>query len=197
MLKNYRAWVHFARTRLNRDVHLRDIVLVTGCDLTADWATATFVDRAMDASISFQAGEMIIGNAGLAMWGSWNASVAVPHRCGPLPVVRPDRTPPTSAVSEDANLQPSSPAFNQCIFLRGYRVRERLRLLPTIIKAGAEPTDLGGPPPPDADISDETRDASVEIESLEDATSHQLSDSYDAYDIVARHIFEVSESVPS
>ena len=57
MLKNYRSWVHFARDRLGRDITVKDVVLVTGRDLTNQWATATFVERHRDAGISFQVGD--------------------------------------------------------------------------------------------------------------------------------------------
>lgn len=149
MLKNYRSWVHFARDRLGRDITVKDVVLVTGRDLTNQWATATFVERHRDAGISFQVGDgfgSIIGGAGLTLWGSWSSNLLVPHRCGPQRV----KPPGEGDTSENAiarihggpeGLAPPSSKYNQCVFIRGFRIRERTRFLPKVIKAAAEGAD--------------------------------------------------------
>lgn len=133
MLKNYRTWLTFARDVLDLDVELRDIVLVTGCDMTANWATATFTDRTINAVVSFQAGQAAVG-AETSLWGSWQTSVGVPHRCGPQPM-----HPPSPG---EITPLPLVPAFNQCIFIRTYRVHERPMFLPNTIIANAGPHKL-------------------------------------------------------
>lgn len=156
MLKHYRSWVHFARENLGRDVHVRDLVLVTGRDLTKQWATATFLEKAKDAGISFQVGDgfgSLLGQAGLSLWGSWSSNTLVPHRSGPVAVVPPEEVVSSQLRIEGSNDQPVSPSvsnkYNQCVFLRGFRVRERTRLFPRVIKAAAE--GEGGEDPNDHD----------------------------------------------
>lgn len=53
ILQNYRSWYHFANDRLRRGVKSGQIMLVTGCDKTAEWASAVFADRNRSAGITF------------------------------------------------------------------------------------------------------------------------------------------------
>ncbi|EJD01902.1 uncharacterized protein FOMMEDRAFT_29043 [Fomitiporia mediterranea MF3/22] len=147
LLKNYNSWLVFIRDDLERRITLRDIVLVTGCDLTADWATAVFVEKSTQCEVEFKAcdpASLTTGSVGF--WGTWQSSVNVPHRCGPCPV-QPPSTPSTRHTIEPVqqlNTDPLlvEPNYNQCIFLRGFRVQDRRVLSPKIIKAAAEPKDL-------------------------------------------------------
>ena len=179
MLKHYRSWVHFARDKLGRDIDLRDIVLVTGRDLTKQWATATFMEKSRDAGISFQVGDgfgSVLGNAGLAFWGSWSSNIVVPHRCGPVPVEPPAQEANSRLRIEDApdGSAPSiSQIYNQCVFLRGFRVRERTRFLPKIIKAAAEGADNDDPK--DDDPSRSSSLMPVEMSRSENVSTDSVS----------------------
>ena len=200
MVRHHRAWVRFARERLFVEVGGGGggIVLVTGCDLTAEWTMATFVDREVEASVSFVAGAGGGGGLGVdgpmvgaEVWGSWTMNVTVPHRYGPVDVIRPGsrrsstssstlpsitttttdspqtptssnterESPPPSPPSSSPTTEPSQPQqerepkFDQCVFLRGYRLKERMRPFPPkVIRAGAEPEELRGSPPPEEGV---------------------------------------------
>lgn len=142
MLRNYKSWRTFIQINLGIAVDLRDIVFVTGCDLTADWATATFVEKSVEYKVEFKAGDPSISAASGSFWGRWNSSVNVPHRCGPSPVRPPTTDPTRSNIPGPENPISEEPIYNQCIFLRGFRVDERRLRSPRVIKAAAEPEDL-------------------------------------------------------
>lgn len=133
MLKHYRTWLPFIRDNLGREIELSEVVLVTGCDLTADWATAAFVEGSKKASISFTVGDPIVATAQASLWGSWQTSVNVPHRCGPSPSTRPV---PNDALVPRVDASPAT-EFNQCIFIRSFRMMERPLFLPPVLKAAA------------------------------------------------------------
>lgn len=173
MLKNYKSWFAFIRNRLKAYVQLSDLILVTGCDMTADWATAVFVSNATKASIAFNVGDSM-GSAQAAAWGSWNTSRAinVPNRCGPQSSAGLTSSAssgdlvPRRDINENAD-------FNQCIFIRGFRVKERLFFSRKLVAAAGycelerrdetgEESDLSGGPM--ASESDEQDD--IEIESI-------------------------------
>lgn len=143
MLKNYKNWLAFARGRLFQDIELRDLVLVTGCDITRDWATATFTERSVDGSISFQAGAPSTGNAEVSFWGSWRTSTSIPHRCGPQSINNSFQNSGDSLIpTDDTSQRQTTPKSDQCIFIRAYRVHERPMFLPNVIRAAAGPSDL-------------------------------------------------------
>ena len=142
MLQNYTAWLIFARQILDHDIQLRDLVLVSGYDLTADWATATFADRSKDSSITFQVGSPYLGSVEVNMWGEWSTSAQISHRCGPQPLTPPRHTVHCDNEHEDHvphAIKP--PLFDQCIFIRSFRVKERSYLLPATIKAAGEESE--------------------------------------------------------
>lgn len=136
MLKNYPEWFAFLRDELGYNIRLRQMILVTGCDLTSEWATATFIERSLDTGIEFKAGDPTGAtvSANLSLWGQWSSSIGVPHRCGPS----------TMGAREGITTGKESQTFNQCIFLRSLRVSERWAALrvPKVIKAAAGFTDL-------------------------------------------------------
>lgn len=146
MLQNYRSWLTFIHDVLGCLVTLRDIVLVTGCDLTAEWATATFVEKSSQCEIEFKASDptmLVSGSA--AVWGTWQSSIRVPSRCGPGSARRSSTALATNR--RDGELRPEGedtggPPYNQCIFVRGFRVSDRKLLAPRIIRAAADPNDL-------------------------------------------------------
>ncbi len=139
------------------------MVLVTGHDMTNEWATATVVDRTLNCEIEFKAGDNSspFGVISASAWGSWTSSVNLPLRFGPIRP--PDRNTARTNLSNNSThsdayevtnahaVEPSDPTTsnydesnepspNQCIFLRGYRVFVR-PLFPHKIKAAAEPKD--------------------------------------------------------
>lgn len=133
MSKHRKSWLAFFHDHLGIQLELPEIVLVTGCDLTADWATAVFIKSYKNAAIYFTAGDSSIVSGQASLWGSWKTSVNIPHRCGPSQASKP----PT--VGDIVPYQTSSQAaeVNQCIFIRGLRMKERQLVLPPKIKAAA------------------------------------------------------------
>lgn len=159
MLQHYRSWIAFFRDNLGYDVALQDIILVTGCDLTADWEMATFNERTTQCDIEFKVGDPAFGPSGSsAFWGTWQSSIHAPHRCGPCPTQPPvspnDPSTVDNAISQEDGPD-KGPKYNQCIFLRGFRVRERKLLAPQVIQDAAEPQD-----------SDINRDVDEDIEPI-------------------------------
>lgn len=129
LLKHYKTWHIFLRHIYGDEIRLREMVFVTGCDLSSDWATATFVDRVTSGKLSFKVCDPLSVSATPAIWGKWESSSSVPVRCGPSAEQR------RCHVENESN-------NNQCLFVRGWRISERIKpFSPTIMKAGAEPKD--------------------------------------------------------
>ena len=68
MLKPYREWYTFALTECHRDIELCDLILVTGCDLTRQWAMATYFsrNREISAALAAQAAPLAVANFSLS-----------------------------------------------------------------------------------------------------------------------------------
>lgn len=105
MLSHYKEWLGFANT-INPGLKLNQIVLLTGFDLTGDWAIASFNRTEVDSSITFTVGE----NGATADWGSW---VILRGQLSSPPRFSPERRP--------------SDAKDQCVFIRTFRVQESTR----------------------------------------------------------------------
>ncbi|KAH8103697.1 hypothetical protein DFH11DRAFT_1734619 [Phellopilus nigrolimitatus] len=74
--KNCNSWHEFAISE-GRDIQPRDLILVTGCDLTADWAIATFSEQFSGVEVSFEVGGPV-ASAGVSLWGKWSSTVEIP-----------------------------------------------------------------------------------------------------------------------
>lgn len=112
MLKNRAAWLAFMQHSLGRDVAMKDVLLVTGCDLTAEWATTSFIQKRGHASITLEAGDPMTASGNLSFWATWATSVSIPNRRGPVPVRRPE----TAMQETEAMHAPSAMAFDQCAY---------------------------------------------------------------------------------
>lgn len=207
ILKKHVSWLTFANDVLGRGVSLRDIVLVTGCDLTKEWTIATFNEETVDVDVSFSV-NALPGSAGCGIWGEWRSEVHVPNRSGPGPLL-----PPLSAltITGESRGTLSQTDFNQCIFIRGYRIFRPLKIaFARKLKAAAEPEDPTGDFEPSsgsmAMCEDGLTDLFEPLDSFSRPLKHDvrplhvfsslslmhLQDSNDTYAIHARHIFEVS-----
>jgi len=133
--EHYDSWVAFARDRGHPD----DVkpVLVTGVDMTRDFAMMTYSkDDDEDLTVEFT-----ISAPGIASpWGAWRTPGVVYTNCGPQPRRSPTDSDRTGTDSDECN---------QCVFVRYYTMRKRL-WIPRVIKAGAGPHDLG-PGSPESD----------------------------------------------
>jgi len=121
--EHYDSWVGFARERGYPD----DIkpVLVTGVDMTRDFAMVTYSKDDDDMTAAFT-----ISAPGITSpWGAWRTPGVIHTNCGPQP-----RRPPFDTETD-------SDECNQCVFVRYYTVRKRLGI-PRVVRAAAGPHDL-------------------------------------------------------
>ena len=142
--RHYDSWVTFARHKdYGEDVQP---VLVSGVDLTRDFAMAaySYEDTSLEADLTAAAPMLISASASL--WGTWRTRYTPHTNYGPQ-----ECTPPSVEQAMDiSSLQltqggTTPRAFNQCVFVRYYTMRSRgpLGLFPKVIRAGAGPHDLG------------------------------------------------------
>jgi hypothetical protein len=154
MLRYYRLWYNFAREQ--EDIKLSDLILVTGCDMSRQWATATYFRHIREMSATLGAQVAPIVEARFSLSAGWRTTQAVNTRRGPP---RPG--------NEGAQIDSEMLVNNQCIFLRGYYVKERpLGIGPKIIKAGAGYHDPGKYDPEEDEVEGVLSDESVTVEEL-------------------------------
>ena len=168
--EHYDSWVAFAR----ECGHPSDVrpVLVTGVDMTRDFAMMSFSNDGDDLTAEFA----ISAPGATYPWGTWRTPGAIYTNCGPQP-----RRPPS--VVRMVDLEPSGnshagtvPAvYHQCAFVRYYTVRKRLGI-PRVIKAAAGPHELG---PGNRDNQGSPLEAQCSSDSGSDALLSQFDDDGD------------------
>lgn len=139
---NYDSWVAFAR----EGGHGNDIkpVLVTGVDLTRDFAMMSYLNNGVRLKSEFTASVPGVVSASASAWGTWRTEGLVHTNCGPQLCLPPSSTQTTDlTLSSVSNTEPVSEEYNQCVFIRYYTMRKRPLMIPKIIKAAAGPHDLG------------------------------------------------------
>jgi hypothetical protein len=139
--KHYRSWLAFAHEQ-GHDVQLADLILVTGVDLTKDFSMLAFEHAGADFSAEFKVDAPQVMSASASAWGSWRTMTSVHKNWGPQELLPPSlaRLTIPAAAHQD---QPGTilDDYCQCVFVRGYRMRERRLLWPKVMKAAAEPRD--------------------------------------------------------
>ena len=134
--KHYESWVTFAREKGHGDVKP---VLVTGVDLTKEFAAIAYSDNQTRMECEFSVGAPAVGSASLTAWGSWYAPGGlVHHNCGPTQS-RSQRTRVAAGSFTSGSEIPED--HNQCVFIRYYTIRKRM-FIPLLLKAGAGPHQL-------------------------------------------------------
>ena len=125
--EHYDSWVAFARER----GHPNDVkpVLVTGVDLTRDFAMLSYSNDDDDLRAQFTASDLGV----VSPWGTWDVPGAVDTNCGPQ-LCRPP--------SGYSHMVTISDEYDQCVFVRYYTLRRRLGI-PRVIRAAAGPHDIG------------------------------------------------------
>jgi hypothetical protein len=113
---------------------MQDITLVTGISLTRDWAVFAYNAKSeTDVSIRFQI-DSVGPSFSAGAWGRWRSEQSVHTNQGPIPSEPDDEssTAPVVAI-------PGPPkGYNQCVFIKGFRVR--FRIAPRfLMKAAAGP----------------------------------------------------------
>ncbi|KIM79180.1 hypothetical protein PILCRDRAFT_570929 [Piloderma croceum F 1598] len=182
MLKNIDRW--YALDDVQRlDLQLEDLILITGRDLAKSWLVAAFA--AEDDSAMVQIGiEGPAGTTGLSVGASvfWQNARGVEYHWGPQPNITVADPTAGPAQLQDINSSSSSnqlppramdlPERDQCVWLRGFRVKRRPFPFNKWRKmeAAAEPKDL------DMSDSDHDHDGSgvgVKIEYISDMPKHK------------------------
>ncbi|EIM79906.1 uncharacterized protein STEHIDRAFT_172904 [Stereum hirsutum FP-91666 SS1] len=173
MLENCSRWLALVEMQ-GLGLRMEDIVLVTGCDLTSAWAVAAFTDSGVDASVQLHVGATPAGAVDIGTNVSWRNERNVERHWGP-------RRRMTSGFGADPFQQVATPSSeqNQCIFIRGYRVKFRSRFLPKKLVAAAEPVDYDMDDDEDhgpiSTVGSYGNDGMLEVESIADDSHTPLS----------------------
>lgn len=213
----YETWVDFAREQ----DHPEDVrpILVTGVDLTQEFATVAYSDNQTRMQCEFSAALPGIASTSVSVWGSWETPGLVHTNCGPYPTQR-SRGPSESPASESE----IPDEYTQCVFISYYMVRKRL-FFPVILKAGAGPYQI----PKGNHGDDESDEEGLQVSSVGDSIeanypeagspgdafeevihnvptvgprhlphlplfTNWTKDDRDAFDVVAEFIFQVGAS---
>jgi len=149
MLAHYKDWYHFALDF--EDIKLEDLILVSGCDLTRKWTTATYScsNRTVNATLGAQVAP--VAEFKFSLSAGWRTSSAITTRPGPY------RTPSPQGHEETL-------VNNQCVFLRGFCVKKRI--FGKTLKAAAGYHDPGTHGPEEEGAEGVLSDESVTVESL-------------------------------
>ena len=139
--RHYDSWVDFAHEH-GHDSNPKP-VLVTGVDLTQDFAMVAYSHNSLRLECEFSAVIPSIASASLSLWGTWRTSEGIVHtNCGPRsPAI--ETTTFSDSGNHDAPGSTIPSECNQCVFIRYYTIRKR-GLIPKLIRAGAGPHNLGG-----------------------------------------------------
>jgi len=169
--RHYDSWVAFAREA----GHGNDIkpVLVTGVDMTRDFAMMSYSNNGVRLASEFTASVPGVASASVSAWGTWRTEGLVHTNCGPQLCRPPSSTQAMDSMSSDnSRTEVVSDEYNQCVFVRYYTVRKRPLLVPKVIRASAGPHDLG---PGDRD----SEGSPLEAQSGSDSGSDIVSSLFD------------------
>ena len=139
--RNYDSWVAFARGA----GHGSDVkpVLVTGVDMTRDFAMMSCSSNGVRLKSEFTVSVPGLASASASAWGTWRTEGLVHTNCGPQQCLPPSSTQPVASTSSGtSHAEPVSEEYNQCVFVRYYTMRKRTLLIPKVIKAAAGPHHL-------------------------------------------------------
>ena len=171
LLKHYRSWHAFMQQRgFGTEVH--DIIFVTGHDLTGEWATAVIYDRDVRSGAQVTTGSIppMLVSASASLQATFTTSVSLPVRKGPKQGSQlPSPRPTTTSVQEGTESESIRQVQNQCIFIRGLRIVERIMRSPKVIRAAAGDEDL------DSDKNPEPYAKIVSAESDSDSSNDIVS----------------------
>jgi hypothetical protein len=189
--KHYQSWVDFSRERgYGRDIRP---ILVTGVDLTREFATVAYSNNRTRMECNFSAAVPAVASASATMWGSWRTEGLVHTNCGPhfAHAIQGDHM-----LNESSALESAIPdEYNQCVFIRYYTIRRRM-FVPMVIKAGAGPHQLPMPDPRGDNTGEEGLQPSSDDDSME-VDSDQMEVDYPETGSRANTFDEVIHNVPS
>lgn len=146
--RHYKSWVDFARES-DHGENIRP-VLVTGVDLTREFATIAYSDNQTHMECEFSAGVPAVASTSASVWGSWRTQGLVHTNCGP----HPSRIRRSQNLTESSSLESEIPdEYNHCVFVRYYTIR-RWGFIPRVLKAGAGPHQLPEESPEDDTVGE-------------------------------------------
>nr|VWO96437.1 N/A [Ganoderma boninense] len=123
ILLNHAGWHQFARNVCRLDLKSQDIIFVSGCVKTAEWALAAATDRARDGEIAFGGDFGPAGQASFSVSATREVSMSWEHRRDPHG-------------TQGEGSKPSK--FDQCVFLHYYKVKHRPFFVPKVLRAATE-----------------------------------------------------------
>ena len=136
MVTYHRDWYRFAVEDCRRQINLCDLILVTGCDLTSQWTIATYFATHRGTSAALGAQVAPLASAGFSISAGRTALEGMHTRGGPPEALD------NQANDEGSQNESDTLDNNQCVFVRGLSIKERL-WGPKVIKAGAGYHDPG------------------------------------------------------
>ncbi|KAF9646418.1 hypothetical protein BDM02DRAFT_3021648 [Thelephora ganbajun] len=195
---HYDSWVKFARDAQ----HGNDIkpVLVTGVDVTRDFAMIAYSNNSTHLSSEFVTSIPPVAPASTSVWGAWYTQGLVHTNCGPQLCSPPSSSGASNFNSFDNDQVDASPSqYSQCVFVRYYTMRRRAGMFPRIIKAAAE---LMVQSDTDSDAgSGRSSNSTTNYSSLVTGHESELkvfrnasSEGEDPFDIIAEYIFKNSKA---
>lgn len=140
--RHYDSWVTFARSA--RHGNDTKPVLVTGLDMTRDFAMMAYSNNSTQLSSEFTTSIPLIASASASVWGTWRTRGLVHTNCGPQlcsPPPSPDTLELYPPYPTQADAIPNE--YNQCVFIRYYTMRWRALMFPKVIRAASGPHDCG------------------------------------------------------
>ena len=115
--RHYDSWVAFAREA----GHASDIspVLVTGFDMTRDFAMMSYLNSGVHLASEFTASVPGVASASASAWGTWRTEGLVHTNCGPQLCCPPSSIQNVDLIASGNNhAEVVSDEYNQCVFVR-------------------------------------------------------------------------------
>ena len=165
--KHYDSWVDFARDQMHGD----DIkpILVTGVDLTKQFAAMAYSDNQTRVLCEFSVEAPAVASAAFSAWGTWSTPGLVHQNCGPSQgSAQGNRNQGSGGSPASRSAIPED--HNQCVFIRYYTIRKRL-FIPMVIRGGGGPHQL-----PKGDTGGDDAEAAVVEISDDDSDDDGLTE---------------------
>jgi len=138
IIKHIDTWFAFSQQH-GLGIEMEDIVLVTGCHRTRSWSNIAFYETREDAQVSFEV--QLPGILGTTV--RWRVSSqhiqGAQLSPGPSGEVRCMEHCNFRRILKSPGIFHQNLPENQCIFVRGFRVKRTFKLFPRV-RGAAEPT---------------------------------------------------------
>jgi len=139
--RHYESWVAFSREKeYGYDVKP---VLVSGIDMTKDFAMAAYSNEGTSIEADLTISVPMLGSASASIWGTWRTRGLAHTNYGPQQCVPPSLAQAVDSSSQSTTVGAISDDHNQCVFVRYYTMRMRMGFIPRVMRAASGPHDLG------------------------------------------------------